>query len=127
MKTIISKYLRRVISGIEITEERHGIKDNPVLKEVVPRTQEEQDNLQDMMSSKKNKKILLEDRKVEHEKVETKTPDIKPSRKENTTGDWEYKEKRRQYQEEYRNDGKEKYLKKKINPETDNRFKDKGD
>lgn len=127
MRSIISKYLRRIVAGIEVTEERHGFKDNPVLKEVKPRPPEEQVELQEMDSGKKTKQVLPEDRKVEREKVVTKTPDVKPSRKQPTTGEWEYSEKMRQYQEENRANGNGNYLKKKINPETDKRFKNKGE
>jgi len=127
MRSIISKYLRRIVAGIEVTEEQDGFKDNPVLKDVKPRQPEDIIEPQDMKSNKKTKQVLPEDRKVEKEKVVTKTPDIKPSRKEHTTGEWEYSEKMRQYQEDNRANGNGTYLKKKINPETDKRFKNKGE
>jgi len=127
MRSIISKYLRHIVAGIEVIEERHGFKDNPILKEVKPRNPDDRLELQDMKSEKKTKQVLPDDRKVEREKVVTKTPDMKPSRKDNTTGEWEYSEKMRQYQEDNRANGNGTYLKKKINPETDKRFKNKGE
>jgi len=123
MRAIISKYLRRIVAGIEVTEDKQGVRDNPILKNVKPRLPGELEELQEMKSNKKTKQVLPEDRRVEHEKVNTKAPDVKPSRSEITPGKWEYGETRRQYQKEYRDEGNERYLKKNINPETDKRFK----
>lgn len=104
MKLSISKYLRSVVAGlVGIDLEDPGEEEQKKFKVENP-----------------TKEIVIRHKRTDgdiKEKTYKAPPKIKPKRRKNTLSEWDYKDKRKEYTDQYRNEGKDietgnKYVKK---------------
>jgi len=106
MKVEISRYIRSVIGsliGIEIDNSMDSEEGDKIFKVQNP-----------------SKEVTIKHKRTDGEIKEKKykaPPKIKPKRRKNTLSEWDYKEKRKEYTEDYRNEGRDvetgnKYVKK---------------
>lgn len=102
MKKILSDYLRQIIANLEVddTPTEDEIGDNSESNVRPP-----SNNL--IKKLEKEKKVKKTNQLVNKDFTPTSKSKIKPPRKQHGFSEWDYTEKRRDYMQEYRNNGQD--------------------